>query len=270
MTDRLGIELLTVIGMPPVEHVILAAELGCGHVSMALTPVPWQPDYFDAWSLRDDVTLRRDMKVAMRESGVRISHAEGFAVRPEVEAGDYARDLDILMELDAMAINSVCLEPDRVRALEQFSTLADLAAEREIGFTIEFCPPTEVKSLSDGLAIIHDLERQDVRLVIDAMHFFRSGGTLASLESVDPDLIGYVQLCDVPLTSTDDYVREACFERCIPGKGELPLDGFIEQMPADVLVGLEIPARSEATGQAQLEAFVARAVNAGRQLFAGL
>jgi hypothetical protein len=27
-------------GMPPVEHITLAADLNCGHISMGLAPVP--------------------------------------------------------------------------------------------------------------------------------------------------------------------------------------------------------------------------------------
>ena len=40
MTNRLGIEMLTLLGMPPVEHVKLAAELGCVSISTGLMKLP--------------------------------------------------------------------------------------------------------------------------------------------------------------------------------------------------------------------------------------
>jgi hypothetical protein len=38
MTNRLGIEMLTLLGMPPVDHVQLAAELGCVSIWVAALP----------------------------------------------------------------------------------------------------------------------------------------------------------------------------------------------------------------------------------------
>jgi hypothetical protein len=66
---RLGIELLSVFGMPPIEHVRLAADLGCGHISTGLTQLPFNPHGYPSWSLRDDAALRRQMKSAMHEEG---------------------------------------------------------------------------------------------------------------------------------------------------------------------------------------------------------
>ena len=135
---RLGIELLSVFGMPPTEHVKLAADLGCGHISMALTQLPFNPHGYAPWSLRDDASLRREMKAAM--------------------------------------------------------------------------------------------------------HFFRSGGNASDLTALDPQLIGYVQLCDVPLQPIEqDYMKEAMFGRMAPGTGELPLAQFVRALPRDVPIGLEVP-----------------------------
>jgi hypothetical protein len=35
--NRLGLEMLTLLGMPPVEHVRLAADLGCVSISTGLS-----------------------------------------------------------------------------------------------------------------------------------------------------------------------------------------------------------------------------------------
>lgn len=41
--ERLGIELLSVFGMPPVTFVSLAADLNCRYISTALTSNPYNP-----------------------------------------------------------------------------------------------------------------------------------------------------------------------------------------------------------------------------------
>src|SRR5690606_10864060 len=76
---------------------------------------------------------------------------------------------------------------------------------------------------------------------------FRSGAGLSDVVALDPAVIGYVQLCDVPLISSfSDYADEARFERLTPGDGELPLQRFVEILPSGVMVGLELPMRSKA------------------------
>jgi sugar phosphate isomerase/epimerase len=71
---------------------------------------------------------------------------------------------------------------------------------------------------------------------------FRSGGQIVQLAAVDPALIGYVQLCDVPwISSSASYADEARHERLPPGEGELPLLEFVSVLPRDAVVGLEVP-----------------------------
>jgi len=54
-----------VFGLPPVEFVNLAADLGCQCISAGLTALPYNPHGYRAYSLRDDSNLRREMKAAM-------------------------------------------------------------------------------------------------------------------------------------------------------------------------------------------------------------
>src|SRR6476659_6037578 len=98
---RLGIEMLSVFGMNPVEHVTLAAVLGCGHISTSLTQLPFNPYGYAPWSLLDDVSLREQMKAVMRDRGIEIGLGEGFAVRPGQDMTDRQDELDLIAELGA-------------------------------------------------------------------------------------------------------------------------------------------------------------------------
>lgn len=266
--SRLGIDMQTVFGLPPVEHVKLAAELGCGHISTGAGPVPWKLDRFADWSLRDDPALRREMRAAMRDLGVGLSVMEGFGVRPGVEARDRVRDLDLAAELGAKRASAVCMEPDRARGLDQLTLLAELAHQRDILLTLEFAPPHAINSLASAIGAIREIGHPNIRLVIDAMHFFRSAGDVDELRALDPALVGYVQLCDAPLKGkSQDYLHEACFERLAPGDGELPLIAMV-----DALSGTTTPIGLEAPMQAEMEKdwrdAVERIVLAGRAILA--
>jgi sugar phosphate isomerase/epimerase len=245
--SRLGIELLSTFAMPPVEYVRLAAELGCGHVSSGLTGLPWDIEGHPAWSLRDDPELRRQMKAALRETGVKIGLGEGFIVRPGAEMHDMLADLDLMAELGAQRVNGASMEPDIARTRDQFALLAQYAHERGMSASIEYVHELPVGNLEAGLAVVRHVNQPHFQLLIDAMHHYRSGGTTAQLRALDPGVIGYVQLCDVPLQAPHgNYMQEAMFERMVPGAGELPLAEFVAALPATVPISLEIPMRAQA------------------------
>jgi sugar phosphate isomerase/epimerase len=260
--NRLGLDGQTMFGMPPVEHILLAGNLGCGHISSGLAPVPWKLDRFPHWSLRDDAGLRQDMKAALRERGVAFAQGEGCIVRAGRDVRDYAGDLDLFAELGARQISTVAMEPDAARAQAQLALLAELVAQRGMDLTLEFAPPHSINTFATALAAVRGIAGPAVRLTIDAMHFFRSGGSIEQLVLAGGDCIGHVQLCDAPMlpTTTDDYYQEACFRRELPGDGELPLRALLAALPRDVRVGLEIPMRGQIDAAGSLELLVARAV----------
>lgn len=268
MANRLGIELLSVLGMPPVEHVRLAAELGCAYISTGLTrmPDPFNPHGFAPWSLRDDPALRREMIAAMRDTGVAISLGEGLGVRAGASMADKAGDIDIFVELGARGVGGVSMDPDRARTISEFATLVDLATERGLKATIEFAPAQAVSSLEDALSVIDAVDKPNFRVLVDSMHFFRSGGTIEKLRALDPNRIGYAQLCDVPIKGQGDYMQEAMAGRMVPGRGELPLADFVASLPADIPLGLEIPRISDALAGIPAREILEPAVAAARAL----
>jgi len=240
--NRIAIEALSVFGMPPVAFINLAADLGCANISILPVPISPNPHGYPPFDVLGDPGLRREMKAAMRDRGVAIALAEGFGVVPDVEARDRLADLDAVAELGARQVSLGIRDPDLARAYDQLALLAEMAAERGMTSTTEFAPTLTIKSLAMALDAVRYVGRRDYRLTIDAMHLIRSGSTVEDLAALDPDVIGYFQICDVPLVSEfDSYGEEARTERRIPGDGELPLLDLLRVVPADRIVGLEIP-----------------------------
>jgi sugar phosphate isomerase/epimerase len=142
-----------------------------------------------------------------------------------------------------------------------------MAAERGLE-TVTEVGVGPIATLDCALEVIRHSGRADFKLLIDTMHFFRFGGSIESLGKVDPDMIGYVQLCDVPLRSAfPTYMEEALHERLFPGQGELPLAEFSRLIPSPVVVSVEVPRRSLARAGAGPRERVAPCVEAARALF---
>jgi sugar phosphate isomerase/epimerase len=245
LPDRIGIERLCCFGaMPPVEFVELAARMECRFVGIGLTAMSYyNPEVWPHWSLRDDEKLRREMRSAMRATGVQPSLCEGFAILPGVEAVESSADLDLVAELGCHCINLVSSERDKSRAIDQFVALSELAQQRGILVTSEIGMPPLV-TLAAGLRLIGQVRHPNFRLLLDTMHFFRMGSVPADLVGHE-DAIGYVQLADAPRSAGSlSYMEEALHERLPPGTGELPLRGLLPLLPADVVMGIEVPQRS--------------------------
>jgi sugar phosphate isomerase/epimerase len=266
---RLGIEQLSVFGLPPVDFVNLAADLGCDCISIGLTGLGYNPHGYPAFSLRDDVRMRRELTAAMRDRGVAISLGEGCIIRPHVDIRAAAGDMDIMRELGVERLNTVSMDPDLSRSLDQLALFAEMAAERGMQATIELCPALTINSLGAAVAAVRHVGRPDFSLLLDTMHLGRSGATVAELAALDPALIGYVQLCDAPRTPGEpNYLKEATFERMVPGEGEMPLRAYLGVLPPGPTISLEVPLRSQAEAGIGPEIRLRRCVEAARRLLA--
>lgn len=245
--DQLGVEFISVLGMPPRAYVELVRDLGCRQLSTGLKPMDYNPHGYPRWSLHDAAT-RGEMIQALDACGVSISLGEGFLVQPQADAREAnLPNLEVMAELGVRRINSVSFEPEFQRNVEQFGVLAETAAGFGIETLIEFVPIFAVPDLKTAHELVRQVGRPDFRILVDTMHVARCGATPADLAAIDPALIGYVQLCDAPLTPTNpDYFDEAVHQRLAPGDGELPLQEMLAALPRDRVVGLEIPLRSEA------------------------
>jgi sugar phosphate isomerase/epimerase len=268
----LGIEQLTVLAMPPVEYVRLASELGCVSISTGVTGMPLTmfgiEDYapWPMWSLRDEPTLRRETIAAMRDTGVAIGLAEGFRAASDADVADYARDLDVFAELGAQRLNAICMEGGMAMAVDQLGRLADMARERGMLFTIEFFPSEGINSFERALEVTGAIGRDKAKVLLDTMHFFRTGGTLDKLAAAGTDAIGYVQLADSPDTPPDEsYFMTSLFARDVPGEGALPLLELVAALPTDMPISVEVP-RLDAMRAIGARAHAARVVGAARAL----
>lgn len=266
---RLGIENISVFGLPPIDFVNLAADLGCQCISTGLTSFDFGICDYPAFSLRDDAALRREMKAAMRDRGIVISLGEGLTIRPGVSAKDYESDLDLMAELGVEVINTVSMEPDLARTFDEFAVLAEMAASRGLRTTTELAPSLAVADLPTALAAVRHVGRTDFNLLIDTMHVIRSGSTIADIAALDPALIGYVQLCDATRKPRfESYFEESMFERMVPGEGELDLPGLLAVLPPDRTYSLELPLRSEAMAGVGPHERLGKCVTAARKLLA--
>ncbi|MCE7795429.1 sugar phosphate isomerase/epimerase [Sphingobium sufflavum] len=243
--NRIGLDFISVLGLPPLDYIALAARLGYTDIGIAPGPVVSVPDLFPAWTLRDNPGLIRDVRAAVADHGLHIAVGEGFFLLPGGDVAASAADLDLLAEVGAPRCTIVSFEGDRALAFDRLAQFAELATARGLGAQIEFVPGLGIGDLPTALAAVEHVGRPDFGLVIDAMHLFRSGASAADVAALDPAIIAHIQLCDVPVAvAAEGYGYEASFERLCPGAGELPLQSLVDALPRGRTIGLEIPMKT--------------------------
>lgn len=241
--DRLAIEFICVLGMPPVEFVGLARDLGVANIGLAPQPITANPHGYRAWNLLEDKALVRETRAAMADSDVRVSLGEGFLIRDGMDTAPIEAMLDLFAELGAPTVNAVSM----AASPEAFGAFAAMAGERGMRATVEFLPMMPPASFAAALDHVAACGTPGAQVLVDSMHFFRGGGTIAELAAADPAKIGHVQICDVPMPARiADYGLEAREERLAPGMGDLPLIDFVRALPANLTIGLEVPETNKA------------------------
>lgn len=265
---KLGLEFLGVFGLSPVDLVHLAADLDCQFIGTVPAPLPFNPEGYAPWNLLEDAALRRELKAALADTGIELLLGDGNAFLPGVDAREsLAPHLDLYHELGVRRANSISFDPSLERTHDQFAIFAEMAVERDMLPTIEFCPISVIDTLEAGVNIVRHAGGA-ARLLIDAMHFFRSGSSLEQLTEV-ADLVSHIQLSDVPRApACEDYLEEAMYERRIPGDGEAPLVQILSILSHVEAIGMEVPLRALAEQGVGPHERMARCVAGARRTIA--
>lgn len=178
----------------------------------------------------------------MANNGVSIINAEYFPIMPDAQVTQYTAALELAAELGARRAVTHIHETNPARINDQLGMFCEMARNLDMEVGLEFTGFAKgCDSLEKAVKLHRDTSQQNLKIAIDALHLFRTGGTLEQLKTVDPHIIGYAQICDGPhFRKSDDYVEEA-MNRMIPGEGMFPLRALIDILGEHVDLDIEVP-----------------------------
>jgi sugar phosphate isomerase/epimerase len=251
MTKRHPISLahLTVLDTTPPELVSVAAAAGFRTIGIRLTATPsvGVPPY----DVLHEGPMLRETLARLADTGIAVLDTEFLRFEPEQPIGVPEGFLEVSARLGAKHVLVMSAEPEEARTLERFGELCDRAAPYGLHVGLEFAVYTGVRTLSHAAQVIAKSGRPNASVLIDALHFSRSGGVPAHVAQVDPALLRYAQICDAGPdmpgpTDTPALIREARTGRLLPGEGVLPLKDLVAALPAGVPLAIEAPCRATA------------------------
>jgi sugar phosphate isomerase/epimerase len=249
MTRQISLAHLTVLDTTPPELVTVAAAAGFRTIGIRLTARPsvGVPPY----DILREGPLLRETLLRLRDTGVSVLDTEFLRFEPDQPVGIPEGFLEVSARLGAKHVLVMSAEPEEARTLERFCELCDRAASYGLQVGLEFAIYTGVRTLAHAAQVIAKAKRSNASILIDALHFSRSGGLPAHVKTVDPSLFRYAQLCDASAdmpapTDTPALIREARTGRLLPGEGVLPLAELVAALPAMMPLAIEAPCRATA------------------------
>jgi sugar phosphate isomerase/epimerase len=235
---RLCLDFLTAIEASPPELAELAAANGCDLIAIMVHPVEGVPDF----GMASDTMMRRETRLRCEALGVGIEMIEGFLLKPDTDLEAFRPSLASGAWLGAGSVNVLLRDDNLPRLTENLSSFCDLAAEFGLPVVTEWSRRTPLKSLAEAETFLKNTSRPGAKLQIDSLHLFRAGLSIGDVTALDPAIIGRAQLSDGPAEMPVELqFQEALGGRMIPGEGQLPLAAFVSALPAEIVIGLEVP-----------------------------
>jgi sugar phosphate isomerase/epimerase len=244
---ELSLAHLSVLEATPPELVTVAAQAGFRKIGIRLsaTPSVGVPHY----DMLGDTPVLRETLARLAATGLSVLDVEFLRFEPEEPKGIPEGFLEAGARLGAQYVLVMSAEPLEARTLERFRDLCERAQQYGLDVCLEFAIYTGVRTLADAARLVKKSGCTNASVLVDALHFSRSGGLPSDIAGIDASLFRYAQICDAEAvipTASGDLIREARTGRLLPGEGALPLRELVAALPAAIPLAIEAPVRASA------------------------
>jgi len=195
-------------------------------------------DFGGMWAERESWTpqMTRAIRTQAREAGVQLLDLEVAWIKPGEPDPWLCELIDIAAELGAANLLCVSSDPDPGATAAKLQELVDRAKGTGVRVNLEFGLFTEVKTIHDALAILENVEGEAKALLVDTLHWSRSGGTAEELAAIPHEWLSYCQPCDAPaeppdFDDPDDVIDDAVNRRMPLGEGGLAVRAMLDALP---------------------------------------
>lgn len=203
-------------------------------------------DFGGMWCERETWTpaTTRAIRQQARDAGVELLDCEVAWIMPGAPDPWLTELVEIAGEIGARNLLCVSSDPDMAATTAKFQTLVDRAKGAGVRVNLEFGIFTEVKTIHMARAVLDRVEGDAKGLLVDTLHWARSGGTAEDLAAIRREWLSYCQPCDAPaqgpdVTNFDDIIDDAINRRRPLGQGGLPLAAMVDALPDHLPMAIE-------------------------------
>lgn len=236
----LSLGYLSLPGATPQQVVAAAGAAGLQQAGLRIGPrTASEPG---DWPV-NDARLLRELADQASGCGVHILNVVAQYVTPQTTAASFDALFDAAQQLGARFVCLSSYDPQPQRLGDTLGRLAEAAAARSLQLALEFVPYSETRTLAAAQQAIAHSGAPNAGVLLDVLHFMRSGGDVAGLQALSAGQLAFVQLCDgaAQAPRPEDLSAEARTGRLYPGEGAFPLRQILAALPAAVPMEIEIP-----------------------------
>lgn len=203
-------------------------------------------DFGGMWADRETWTpaTTRAIRSQSQDAGVELLDLEVAWIMPGASDPWLIELVDIAAELGVRNLLCVSSDPDPAATIAKFQAIVDRAEGTGVRINLEFGMFTAVKTIHMARAILEAVEGEAKALLVDTLHWARSGGTADDLAAMPRAWLSYCQLCDAPAAGPDvtnfDAIIDDAIDRRMPlGRGGLPLAAMFDALPDTLPMAVE-------------------------------
>jgi len=203
-------------------------------------------DFGGMWAEQDSWTpaTTRAIRRQLDEAGVDLLDLEVAWIKPGAPDPWLTELVGIAAELGAPNLLCVSSDPDPASTTAKLQAMVDRAAGTGVRVNLEFGLFTEVKTIHDARSILDRVEGEAKALLVDTLHWSRSGGTTEDLAAIPREWLSYCQPCDAPaeppdFDNPDDVIDDAVNRRMPLGEGGLAVGAMLDALPDSLPCAVE-------------------------------
>lgn len=219
----------------------LAARAGYDFVGLRIMPLnlPEEPLH----PLVSDARLRRQTRAALDNCGLRVLDVELARILPGHDVSRYRPALECAAELGARHVLSSAWCADRNFVQDQFCRLCELTRPLDLTVDFEFVTFAAYARLGDAIELLRRCGCSNAGLLVDTLHFARSGHKPEELDGLPRNWFHYAQVCDGPFEFSleESELKFVAREgRWYVGEGGVGVADIVRHLP-DIPYSIELP-----------------------------
>jgi sugar phosphate isomerase/epimerase len=200
-----------------------------------------------------DAELVRAIRAACRQAGVTVFDVEALVLGHEPPADALEALFETAAELGASRVSCLGYEAAHGSGSlptggepERLAWLAGIAGRHDLAIGVEFMAFRSIGTLAAAAALVREAGAPNLRVIVDALHAFRTGVTPCELAGLPAGIVSHLQLCDAASVAppAGRLAEEARSGRLLPGEGAVPLAAYVAALPPGTPLSLEMPIQS--------------------------
>lgn len=239
MSFKLSLAHLGMLDAPPPLLVEAAHAAGFRGVGIRLQPArPGEQPF----PMEDGGGMMRETLARLRDLGMTVHDIEIVRIKPDFDVRALAGVLASAQRLGARRLMVNVDDADLGRAARNIGVLAVHAQSHGLQLGLEFMVYTAARSLRVAREVAEASGSDALRLVVDALHFFRAGCTPEDMAEPRIDR-HFMQINDAPAQRHPGLSasEEGRAHRLFPGEGALPVQHLLPQLAAGAILSVEAP-----------------------------